>query len=375
MARLRVVGLATVIAALVGLTSQSLAQSPHGSGPTASPPPGGLAATPAGIAASEPAAAALLWPTLLPPNRVPVPARFVPKGRPDAATTRHGVRVELWLSSPSAAPGEWLQALVRTTNLRDDPAWAMSGECGASATWLSVDLGKVIPMGEPQTGNAAAFKAQAVGPWLTTGFLPWPYLRRFYTLASDMGFAPVECPFGSRPRKLGAGASVNERFAWYPAGSFDGDVWFQPLPPGEITATVSWPFLGRGERSSTEARAPYRRAKPTRASTTIELTGNGPGTPSLPELVDIALEDPEFRAWVADHPARDPWPGVSVTGWPGPTYENHLWLSDLVEPPTTGILTLEQDRQNVNRGIISLDPWTGEVLDVRFLGPAFEPPR
>jgi hypothetical protein len=34
----------------------------------------------------------------------------------------------------------------------------------------------------------------------------------------------------------------------------------------------------------------------------IRLTGDGPGTPSEPELVDLALAQPEFRAWVEQAP-------------------------------------------------------------------------
>jgi hypothetical protein len=58
---------------------------------------------------------------------------------------------------------------------------------------------------------------------------------------------------------------------------------------------------------------------------------------------------------------------VSVTGWPGPTYERHLYLSYLGDTRANGVLTIELD-QRKTRGIISLDPWTGEVIDVQFLG-------
>jgi hypothetical protein len=297
-----------------------------------------------------------------------VPARFEPKGRPDASTTRHGIRVDLWLSSPTAAPGEWVQAVVRTTNLHDTTAWSWSGECRTSGTRVAVDLGAIIPPGEPQTGNAAAFKRQALRWTTETGFAPRRSIDDWYA-STDSGYAFVECPIMPGPLELKAGASLTERFAWYPYDSFDGEVWLQPLPPGPVTVTASWPYLSRGERPSMSSRRAYRTMKPVKATTELEVTGDGPGTPSLPELIDIALADPEFRAWVELEPGRERWCDwcVSATGWPGPTYERHLYLSHLGDTRPNGVLDLELD-QRQTRGIIILDPWTGEVIDVLFLG-------
>lgn len=169
------------------------------------------------------------------------------------------------------------------------------------------------------------------------------------------------------PLKLKAGATLEERFAWYPASSFDGDVWFQPLPPGTMPVTVEWPFVGRGERPQVTPRRGDGAVKPIAVTAGLDLTGNGPGTPSVPELIDVALADPAFRAWVGEDPIRDTRHGVSVIGWPGPTYEHNMVLRDLPDPPTTGILTLELEHKPLDRGIISIDPWTGEVLRVQFL--------
>lgn len=316
-----------------------------------------------------PTATPLPWPTLLPPSQVLVPERFRPEGPPDATATRHGVRVDFWLSSPTVAPGEWVQAVVRTTNLRDTPAWSWSGECRTSGTRVAVDLNAIIPPGEAHTGNAAAFKRQALRWTTDTSFTPWRYLDDYASTRS--GYAFVECGTMPGPLKLKARASLTERFAWYPADSFDGDVWFQPLPPGPVTVRVSWPYLSRGERPSIDSRRAYRLTKPVKARTELGITGDGPGTPSLPELVDIALADPEFRAWVDAEPSRGRWCRwcVSADGWPGPTYERHLYLSHLGDTAPTGVLTLELDQQQT-RGIITMDPWTGEVIDVQFLGGA-----
>lgn len=334
--------------------------------------PGTLAQAPS--ATSTPSAASFPWPTLLPPGQVPKPMRFKPKGLPDATTTRHGIRVDLWLSSPTATPGEWIQGLVRTTNLRDTPAWSWSGECRTSGTRVGVDLAAINPSGVVQTGNAAAFKRQALRWTTETGFTPWRYLDD-YSGSTGSGYAFVECMIAPGTLKLKAGASLTERFAWYPADSLDGEVWFQPLPPGPVTVTVSWPYLTHGRRPSISSRQAFRAVKPIKARTELLVTGDGPGTPSLSELVDIALADPVFRAWVELQPARERWCDwcVSATGWPGPTYERHLYLSHLGDSAPTGVLTLELYQQRT-RGIVTIDPWTGAVIDVQFLGPGFEAP-
>ena len=351
---------ALVLVATIAAGPAALAQSP-----SASPAPSADASPAASI---TPSATTFPWPTVPSSREVPAPARFEPKGRPDASTTRHGIRVDLWLSSPTAAPGEWVQAVVRTTNLRDTTAWSWSGECLSSGTRVRVDLSAIIPPGETTTGNAAAFKKQALRWTTETGFAPRRSVSDWYA-STDSGHAFVECMVAPGPLRLKGGASRTERFAWYPYDSFDGEVWLQPLSPGPVTVTASWPYLSRGQRPSMSSRRAYRTMKPVKATTELEVTGDGPGTPSLPELIDLALADPEFRAWVELEPGRERWCDwcVSVTGWPGPTYERHLYLSQLGDTRPNGVLTIELD-QRKSRGIISLDPWTGEVIDVQFLG-------
>jgi hypothetical protein len=362
---------ALVLVATIAAGPAALAQSP-----SASPAPS-VSVSPA--ASPTPSAAPFSWPTLPPPSQVSVPARFEPKGRPDATTTRDGIRVDLWLSSPTVAPGEWVQAVARTTNLRDDPAWAWSGECRTSGTTVTVDLAPVISFGDEQTGNAAAFKAAAIRAGYITGqhFMARRYLPR-PTAGASMPLADrafVECPIAPGPRGLKSGASATESFAWYAASSYDGEVWFQPLPPGQVAVTVSWPFLSRGTPPKVSPRRGARMVEPITATTSLELTGDGPGTPSLPELIDIALAEPEFRAWVDDDPSRESWCSycVSVHLSPGPTYERNMVLGALDDAPRSGILSLELDHPFTSRGIISMDPWTGDLLDVWILDPRPKP--
>jgi hypothetical protein len=114
--------------------------------------------------------------------------------------------------------------------------------------------------------------------------------------------------------------------------------------------------------------------QPIRATAAIEVTGEGPRARGLPELVDIALADPRFRAWVEADPSRRSWRGASASAESGPTYQPNLYLWNLPDPPSTGggFVGLERaiDRQSHHRGIVTLDPWTGEVLQVECVGPS-----
>ena len=289
-----------VLMAIIAAGPAALALSP-----SASPAPS-AGTFPA--ASMTPSVAPFPWSTLPSSSDVPAPKRFRPKGPPDASTTKRGIRVDLWLSSPTVAPGEWVQAVVRTTNLRDTPAWSWSSECRSSGTRVAVDLAAIIPPGEPQTGNAAVFKQQALRDRsvLETSFAPWRYIDDWYA-SSGSWYAFVECMTPPGPLKLKTGTSHAERFAWYPYDSFDGEVWMQPLPPGPVTVTASWPYLSRGERPSIGSRRANRTKKPIKATVELEVAGDGPGTPSLPELIDIALDEPDFRAWVDLEPGRERW--------------------------------------------------------------------
>ena len=340
------------------------------------------AASPLPSPSTSPAVQATSGPVLAPPSEVPLPAALQPKGRPDASTARHGIRVELWLSSSTVTPGEWVQAVVRTTNLRDTPAFAMSGDCRRSGTSVDVRLDPEVPSGQAFTGNAGAFKRQV----LRDSLLTHAYVDqrkdvlRWVTDSATGGpaLAYVECPYPPPgPRRLGPGTSVIERFAWYPVGSFDNDPWLHPMWPGAGTVTVSWPYLSRGVPPAQSVRQMYRMVEPIRATAAIEVASEGPNARGLPEFVDIALADPRFRAWVEADPTRRSWRGTSAFGESGPTYEPNLYLWNLPEPPSTGVVFVGLERAidgQSHRGILTLDPWTGEVLQVECVGPSQDRP-
>ena len=348
--------------------------------PSTSPAPSADAAAPEPVLTDD----AFPYPHLPPPTEVPLPAALQPEGRPDASTTRHGVRVELWLSSPIAEPGEWMQAVVRTTNLRRTPAWSTPGECGGSTTGVGIDARLDIPTGVEQEGNAAEFKRRAVrkGQVRGAGFDERKDVLRWVTGSVSNGgiWGFVECLGPLEPRRLGPRASVTERFAWYPASSFDEDdgVWYQPLWPGTATVTASWRFLGRGAKPRAAVWSElWRNTRRIQATMDIEIAGDGPGTPSIAELVDAALAEPRFGAWVDGDPSRESWTGVSWGSASGPTYPHNLYAIGLEDAPPTGLVWLaldrvrvEPDRHHQLRGVATLDPWTGEVLRVHCIGPS-----
>lgn len=321
------------------------------------------------------------WPTLASPYDTPLPPAYQPNGKPDASNTKHGIRLELWLSTDEAMPGEWVQAVVRTTNLRDKPAWSGPTSCGQSATSIRVDASDPVPPGATQSGNAAEFKRRAAkrAPYLWEGAYKRKHALRWVTgeASGPARRAFVECPAPPEPRLLKPLATTTERFVWYAASSFDEERWFQPLWPGIASMTVSWPYLGHGMRPDV-GQDSWARAKRIKARATFELGGDGPGTPSGPELVDRALAHPRFRAWVDEDRTRESWRGTSWAGSSGPTYPHNLYAIGLEDAPPNGLVWLELDRTDqsgpramwsIQRGVVTMDPWTGEVVRVHCIGP------
>lgn len=329
-------------------------------GPTVAQSP-----SPAPSQSPNPPASPFPYPTVPPASDVPHGPKLVPTGKPDATITRHGIRLELWQSSPTVAPGEWVRFAVRTTNVGRDSAWQMSGECLTSGTEMAADLRTVTPAGETWTGNAAAYK-ERVTRFSTTDWVPgWLYLDQLWATAA----AWAECTTLPGPIELRPGQSRVEHFAWYAGdrpSSERYDIWTPPYP-GTATVSVEWPFLARGDRPVIRNLRRVR-TDPIRLEVPLAITGDGPGTPSLDQLVDIALSDPAWRAWVEADPTREGWSRSYVKAllWGGPDYPGGF--PDDPEH-TNGILELELEQalpvqSTAMDGSILLDPWTGEVLDV-----------
>ena len=353
--------LGLVAAATVFVASGAVAQSPI--------------ASPA-IATPAPSASPFPWPTI--PRERLVPGAFPewPSGRPTASTTDRDIRLDLWLSSTEAAPGEWVQAIVRATNVGQGMAWVRTGdECThATETEVDIHLRPATPMGVEQTGNAAALKTHLVEGHLADHFRSprFAYGRRTLGLRVQV-FA--ECT-NIRPRSLAdplaPGRTRTERFIWRAVEIVDerraGRL--RPLFPGPVPVKVSWSMGGRGAAPTQERLAGPGR--PITVTTSLELTGAGPGTPSLPELVDTALADPDFRAWVDLDPERG-WiaASASIPDVSNAYYAHYGRAAGILERAPNGYLQVVVERYRPARraGVAFLDPWTGDLIDT-WIGPA-----
>jgi hypothetical protein len=314
----------------------------------------------------SPAASSLPYPRVPPASDVPHGHRLTPSGKPDASITRHGIRLELWRSSATVAPGEWVRFAVRTTNLGRDSAWQMSGECVTSGTAMTADLRAVTPAGQTWTGNAAAYKERITRDSTTAWIPAWRDLEELWATAN----AWAECTTMPGPLRLRPGESRVEHFAWYAGDRLSpdrSDLWTPPYP-GTATVSVEWPFLARGDRPLIKDLRHVRR-DPLRLEVPLTITGDDPGIPSLDQLVDIALSDPAWRAWVEADPTREGWSPYYVDSilWGGPDYPDGFPDDS---GHANGILELELEQvlpiqSTPIDGMILLDPWSGEVLDVR----------
>jgi hypothetical protein len=307
------------------------------------------------------------WPTLAPPAPEPALEPLEPTGPPDATATRHGVRVDLWLSSLTVAQGEWVQALVRVTNTRDDPVWTPGGDCWLTTT-VGVDLSPLYPQEATLSGNAAAFMRRVVRErgLLSAGFGHWtPEPLPDASGVPAVALADCAPELGARFLRIGPGRSRELRYAWYPMARQDAlDTWMRPLPPGPVSVTASWQYAGHGARPT----GPLFRRHPDliSAKADLELTGTDPGFPTPIEIVEAALADPAFAAWVAADPTRADWAGTYFGGWPGPDYPAQSRFAGLAGRAPDGIAEVWLVRDLPGSadaiGAALVDPWTGAVL-------------
>lgn len=297
-----------------------------------------------------------------------------PSGRPTASTTDRGIRLDLWLSSTEAGPGDWVQAIVRATNLGDDTAWVRAGDrCSpGTGTRVEVDLLPTTPMGIDQTGLAEAFKDRLLARGITDRFRS--PVTVFGRDATGMTVhVRAECTFlpSSLVEPILPGGTRTERFHWQ-AGRRDpygprGRL--LPLFPGTAPVTLAWAFAGRGAHPGQERLE--RWIRPMRVTSTIELTGDGPGTPSYPELIDAALADPDFGAWVAAHPFEKGWVIWDTDLRPSEynaylDRDRYLTADDAPDGALelyVGASTRTDSPSLHPQAGIYVDPWTGRVID------------
>ena len=349
------VSLVSTLAILLG-SGAALAASPSAS-PVAP-------VSPAPITSPAPSASVFPWPTL-PPRMDPVEA-FQPSGPPDVSAARHGMIVELWLSSTQVAQGDLVEALVRITNSRSAPAYGMTGPC-LSQPLMTSDLSSVIAPGDPQSGSAAEFKRRLIDSAdLTTAVWERESSRQRAQESGVVVHVLADCGATGRSfDRVGPKRTLEQRWSWYPADPLDGGAaWLRPLPPGTVPITFTWLHAGRGSQAPSDAGG--RPTAPIVVTTDLALTGDDPGLLSMPELADRALADPEFRAWVDEDSSRGDWDDADLRAWAVPGDTIDAALPDLVTRAPNGAVEISLARTPANGstsvGSAWLDPWTGEVL-------------
>jgi hypothetical protein len=337
----------TLLVAVLALGGAASAQSPT---PQSTP-----------VASPTPTAPRFPWPTLPPPGTPGKLDRFEPRGRPDASGGRFGVRIELWLSTDRARPGEWVQAHIRITNTRDEAVWTPGG-CSRLAH-IDVDLSGVHAVGVTQVGEAGRLKAaileRASRERSAFRMLDYRYRQGAVTVTR---LALMDCNLDrSELARLAPGESLDVDAAWYPADElFEGTRLRRPLSPGTVRLIARYDHLGHGAQPDED-----RDPRPVTVSTALGVAGSGPAYPSPGELVDAALRDPAFAAWVAASPGGADWENPYMTAKPGPGYPDQPRYAGLGDRAPHGVAEVWLTRRvdgTTAHGIGLVDPWTAEPI-------------
>ena len=289
------------------------------------------AAFPADGTATPPPSASPAGYVLAPPLDASDPPAYRPSGPPTVSTRRHGVLLELWVADTTLDQGQWLQAHVRVTNLRRTP---IARYC-TGIVWTQ-DTGSVFDAGRTWSGIAGTFKER----WLAANDFV-----RLIDAHSDL-----------RPRREGCG-DEGQTFRQPPGGVVEETVVGlpryekadQPLPGGAFTIGVDF---SPGTRRDPDSWA---------VSVPMTLAGGPVGYPTPGSLVDVALGDPAFLAFLARKAdTHGGWDNLNSILWQ-PPYPELLGMAS-PDVPARGILEigmLTDDSDPPDGGWVRIDPWTG----------------
>ena len=224
------------------------------------------------------------WPTGFPWPTIPGPlsepsASVELTGPPTARTRRHGVVVGMWLS-----PGRpWAKASTHRP------------PCGPpTPNRPGVDVPRRVRRSQhkghrrsvPDRAPRVAARRQGRGLQAAGG----PRVRGVARSLRPLGaaadgadgthvLASAECSgveFPAAWLKLAPGATMEERFIWYPARPMDSqDVRWEPLPPGIVTVEAASYYAGHGHRPPPGRE--HRPLHPITVTADLELTGEDPG--------------------------------------------------------------------------------------------------
>lgn len=130
---------------------------------------------------------------------------------------------------------------------------------------------------------------------------------------------------------------------------------------------VLWPYAGHGRKPHIDWI--HQPRHDLTAAAPLVLTGDGPRTPSMPELIDTALADPRFRGWVEPDPVPTD-NEVTLHAWAYATIASPARWATMADRAPDGFVEVSVGRDEAidghHLGAALLDAWTGELLDVVF---------
>jgi hypothetical protein len=245
-------------------------------------------------------------------------------------STRDGVRVTLTLERTPLPSTQRTRAIVVVDNLSPDVRRWQGGGCNFLATVTIHTAVDVHPdPGVTWPGAAGKFKR-----WASPGSDPSddaPFVDERF--ADDP--EKLVCPANLAINHLQPGQRLEMRVVW------NGEVASVAAPAGPATVLAEFPYLG----DVPEGVDPIEGSRPITASIDTTVVGAGVAFLSADQIIDAALADSRFAAWV-DLAAPSKWQGV-----------------DFVSHGTTADVVLTLLRKGVaTDGRATVDRTTGRVL-------------
>jgi hypothetical protein len=245
-------------------------------------------------------------------------------------STLDGVRVTLTLEHAPLPSAQRTRALVVVDNLSPEVRLWKGGGCGFLATVTIHTAADVHPdPGVNWPGRAGRFKRMASPGSDPSGDAPFIDAR----FADDP--QQLICPANLAINRVQPGQRLEMRAVW------NGEVATVAAPAGPATVTAEFPYLGQVPPGGD----PLEASRPIIASIDTEVVGAGIALLSADQIIDAALADRRFAAWLASAvPAK----------WQGADFVTHGGKADVV-------LTLLKKGKLMD-GRATVDRTTGRVL-------------
>jgi len=249
---------------------------------------------------------------------------------PVAMATRDGIRVTLTLERAPLPSTQRTRALIVVDNLSPEVRSWQGGGCDFLATVTVHTSVDVVPdPGRDWPGTAGRFK-RLVSP----GSDPaddGPFIDERFADAPERMF----CPANIAVNRLEPGQRLQMRADW------NGEIAYMAAPAGPATVSAEFPYLGQSEDSVD----PLGAAVPIVVSLDTKIVDTAVRFLSAGRVIDAALSDARFAAWLAEGDA---------TTWQEADFLTHGTTADVV------LSLLEDDVSTEGRATV--DRETGVVL-------------